>query len=172
MVRPFFGARLMKSVSYTTLAPPPKKYSTINISAEVESVGTTHAHNALLRRWHVGVHAFIYVVEFGFSARFRQITGLETRWRKKGVERHLRRRIMGLEGRRRKKAVNRRLRRQRVLHMGHPYVANLMVEIGGLEGRRRKKAVNRRLHRRCVLHMHLPSAADLMFEGLQRGKFS
>ncbi|KAJ8431925.1 LOW QUALITY PROTEIN: hypothetical protein Cgig2_016358 [Carnegiea gigantea] len=46
--RPFLHAQQMKFTSYTTLASPSEKYNTTNISAEVESSGTTHAPDALL----------------------------------------------------------------------------------------------------------------------------
>ncbi|KAJ8427500.1 LOW QUALITY PROTEIN: hypothetical protein Cgig2_028171 [Carnegiea gigantea] len=67
---------MMRSASYTTVAPPLEQCSTTNISVEAEAGGTTHAVNALLRWWRV------------------DIWGLETRWRKEGVGRHLRRRCV------------------------------------------------------------------------------
>ncbi|KAJ8435074.1 LOW QUALITY PROTEIN: hypothetical protein Cgig2_032965 [Carnegiea gigantea] len=85
-------AQLMKSTSYTTLAPPPEQYNTTNISEKAGPSGSTHDVNALLRRWHVDGRVSVYGVVLDFSARLGQIRGLETRWRKKGVRRHLRRR--------------------------------------------------------------------------------
>ena len=77
-------AQLMKSSSYTTLAPPPEQHNTTN-----KLSGTTHAVNALLRWWCVDVRTSVFSVVFDFSARLGQIGPLETRWRKKGVRRYL-----------------------------------------------------------------------------------
>jgi len=100
-------ALMMISASYTTLrrhlnntTPPTYR------SAEAEPGGTTHVVNAPLRWWRVDVSASVFGVVSDCSARLGQIWGFKTRWRKKGVEQHLRRR--------------------RVLYTRHPSSSDLM----------------------------------------------
>ncbi|KAJ8421267.1 hypothetical protein Cgig2_023801 [Carnegiea gigantea] len=74
MVCHLLCAQLMKFASHAENTTP----STCR-SAKAESRGTTHAANTLLRRWRAGVHVSVYAVMLDFSARIRQIGGLEIR---------------------------------------------------------------------------------------------
>ncbi|KAJ8447020.1 hypothetical protein Cgig2_033589 [Carnegiea gigantea] len=77
------------------------------IYANAESIDGSHAASASIRWRHVGVLTFVVMVLYVPA------------WIGIG----------GMEGRRRKKAVSRLLRWRRMLHVGHPSGADLMVEI-------------------------------------------
>ncbi|KAJ8446371.1 hypothetical protein Cgig2_002264 [Carnegiea gigantea] len=100
--------------------PPPSRIHLENStprrcrSVEAAFTGATHAANVPLRRWCVGLRAFVLVVVVECPTWFGQIGGLERR--------------------RKKKTVSRGLRRRRVWHTRHFSVLDLMVEMKEEEG--------------------------------------
>ncbi|KAJ8438630.1 LOW QUALITY PROTEIN: hypothetical protein Cgig2_017968 [Carnegiea gigantea] len=158
----------MKSVSYTSLASPLEKYNTTNISIEVESADTTHAHNAPLRRWRVGVRTSVYVVEFDRGLG-NTIEEEGSRMTPSSAITPPRCGSAKAKSTGATHAANMPLRRWRDSLPASVFMAVLSFpawfgQIRGLEGRRRKKAVDRRLCRRRVLYMCHPSAMDVMVE--------
>ncbi|KAJ8442644.1 LOW QUALITY PROTEIN: hypothetical protein Cgig2_003688 [Carnegiea gigantea] len=72
--------------SSTTFAPPLGNFNTTTLSAESEATGTTHAANAPLRRWRVGLRTSVFVTVVEFPVRFWQIRGFGTYTEEEGSQ--------------------------------------------------------------------------------------
>jgi len=95
MVRRSLDGQMMRSVLSTTLALPSEQYNNTHLKISRSRVHRCYPHHQ--RASTAVVHGCTrrciwYYVEF--LAWIGQIKGLETRWRKKGVGRHLRQRCV------------------------------------------------------------------------------